>query len=117
MKKLFQFIILIAFTSSMTSCYYDEIYETELPEGTVVEFSANILPIFDASNCVDCHDGNQDPNLTAGNEYNSLVPEYVTAGDADDSELYTKLSGGHGNVDTNSLLLIEEWINSGALDN
>lgn len=117
MKKLFQFIILITFTLSMTSCYYDEIYEAELPEGTVVEFSADILPIFNASNCVDCHDGNLDPDLTAGNEYSSLVPDYVNSGDANDSELFTKLSGGHGNVDTASLLLIEAWINSGALNN
>lgn len=117
MKKLFQFIILTSFISSMTSCYYDEIYEQELPQGTVVEFSADILPIFDASNCVDCHDGNQDPDLTPGNEYSSLVPDYVSAGDAGNSELFTKLSGGHGNVDAVSLLLIEEWINSGALDN
>lgn len=117
MKKLFQFIILIAFTLSMTSCYYDEIFEAELPEGTVVEFSTDIQPIFVANNCIQCHDGNQDPNLTAGNEYNSLVPEYVNAGDAESSELFTKLSGGHGNVDANSILLINEWINSGALNN
>ena len=117
MKKLFQFIILIAFTSSMTSCYYDEIFEAELPEGTVVEFAADIQPIFAANNCTQCHNGNQDPDLTAGNEYNSLVPDYVTAGDADNSELFTKLSGGHGNVDATSLLLIEAWINSGALNN
>lgn len=101
----------------MTSCYYDEIFEAELPEGTVVEFSADILPIFVASNCIQCHDGGQDPDLTAGNEYTSLVPDYVNANDAATSSLYTKLSGGHGNVDTASLLLIEEWINSGALNN
>ena len=101
----------------MSSCYYDEIYEAELPEGTVVEFSADIQSIFSTNNCTDCHDGNLDPDLTAGNEYNSLVPEYVDAGNADNSELFTKLSGGHGNVDAASLLLIEEWINSGALNN
>lgn len=117
MKKLFQFIILITFTLSMTSCYYDEIYEAELPVDTVVEFSADIQPIFVANNCTGCHDGNLDPDLTSGNEYNSLVPDYVDVGDADNSELFNKLSGGHGNVGAVSLLLIEEWINNGALDN
>ena len=99
----------------MTSCYYDEIYEQELPEGTVVEFTADILPIL--SSCVQCQDGAQDPDLTAGNEYNSIVPEYVDAGDANNSDFFSKLTGGHGNVSATDLLLIEEWINSGALNN
>ena len=118
MKKLFRFIILIVFASSMSSCYYDEINEVELPPGTVVEFSTDIQPIFTVYTCTDCHDGTLDPDLTPGNEYSSLVPEYVSAGNADSSELYTKLANeGHAGVDTNSLALIEEWINSGALNN
>ena len=119
MKKLLQFIILITIALNFNSCYYDEIFEQEieLPEGTVVEFAADITPIFVANNCTDCHDGAQDPDLRPGNEYNSLVPEYVTVGNANNSELYSKLSGGHGNVDATSLALIAEWINSGALNN
>ena len=118
MKKLIRFIILVVFTLSMSSCYYDQIEEVELPPGFVVEFAANIQPIFAAYSCTDCHNGTLDPDLTAGNEYNSLVPEYVTAGNADGSELYTKLANeGHAGVDNNSLLLIQEWINSGALNN
>lgn len=101
----------------MTSCYYDEIDEVEIPPGTVVEFAADIQPIFAAYSCTDCHDGSRDPDLRAGNEYGSLVPEYVTPGDAASSELYTKLAGGHAGVDNNSLALIQEWINSGALNN
>ena len=119
MKKLLKITILIIFALNLNSCYYDEIFEQEIdiPEGTVVEFAADITPIFAANNCTDCHNGSQDPNLTPGNEYNSLVPEYVVAGNANNSELYSKLSGGHGNVDATSLALIEEWINSGALNN
>lgn len=118
MKQLFKYILLILFPLSMTSCYYDEIYEVELPPGTVVEFSTDIQPIFTTYACSDCHDGTLDPDLTPGNEYSSLVPEYVTAGNADNSELYTKLANeGHAGVDTNSLALIEAWINSGALNN
>ena len=119
MKKLLQLIILITIALNLNSCYYDEIFEQEIdiPEGTVVEFAADITPIFAANNCTDCHNGAQDPNLTPGNEYNSLVPEYVVAGNANNSEFYSKLSGGHANVDATSLALIAEWINSGALNN
>lgn len=117
MKKLFKYILLIILPLSMTSCYYDEIYEAELPEGTTVEFTADIIPIFVARNCTQCHNDTLDPDLTAGNEYNSLVPDYVNAGDADNSQLYNKLSEPHGNVSAGDLLLIEEWINSGALNN
>lgn len=118
MKKLFTSIILITFALNLNSCYYDEIFEPEIdiPPGSV-EFSADIQPIFAINNCTDCHNGTQDPDLTSGNEYSSLVPEYVEAGNAQGSELYNKLSSGHGNVDATSLALIEEWINSGALNN
>jgi hypothetical protein len=102
----------------MTSCYYDEIFEPELPEGTVVSFDADIVPIIADSNCANCHNGTQNPDLRPGNEYNSLVPDYVEAGNADNSLFYTKLSNeGHGGVGPNALILIEEWINSGALNN
>jgi mono/diheme cytochrome c family protein len=100
----------------MTSCYYDQIEEVELPPDTVVEFAADIQPIF-TQNCVECHNANRDPDLRAENAYNSLVPEYVTQGNADNSELYSVLSGGHGNISTAELARIELWINSGALNN
>lgn len=117
MKKLIRFIILVVFTLSMSSCYYDQIEEVEIQPGTVVEFTADIQPIFAAFSCTDCHNDTLDPDLTPGNEYNSLVPEYVTAGNADDSELYSTLLSGHAGLDNNSLALIEAWINSGALNN
>ena len=117
MKKLFQFILLITFTASIYSCYYDEIYEAELPDDTEVFFEADILQIFDQYNCANCHNGSQEPNLTSGNEYNSLVPDYVVAGNANESELYTTLLSGHANVDATSLQLIEIWINNGANNN
>ena len=117
MKKPIRIIILFVFTLSMTSCYYDQEEEVEIPSGTVVKFSTDIQPIFVAYSCTDCHNGTLDPDLRAGNEYSSLVPEYVTAGNADGSEFYAKLAGGHQGVDANSLALIREWINSGALNN
>ncbi len=116
MKKLIRIIILVVFSFSMTSCYYDQIEEVEIDPGTVIEFAADIQPIF-AQNCVECHNENRDPDLRAENAYNSLVPEYVTQGNADNSELYSVLNGGHGNISTTDLARIEAWINSGALNN
>ena len=118
MKKLIKILILVVFSISMTSCYYDQIEEIELPPDTVVKFAADIQPIFVNYSCTNCHDGTQDPDLRPGNEYSSLVPDYVSAGNADGSELYTKLANeSHGNVSTGDVALIELWINSGALNN
>ena len=103
---------------SMTSCYYDEIYVPEIPD--TVEFATDIQPIIAAKNCSTsgCHDGSIDPDLRMGNEYNSLVPEYVVAGDADNSLFYNQLVNNHGGgASSNELALIKEWINSGALNN
>ena len=117
MKKILKLIAIAVFIFSLSSCYYDEIYEMEIPDDTEVFFEADILQIFDQYNCSSCHNGSQDPDLTSGNEYNSLIPEYVEAGNASESELYTKLEEGHANVDATSLQLIELWINSGANNN
>lgn len=117
MKKIIKLIALTVFIFNFSSCYYDEIFEAEIPEGTVVSFDADIVPIFSQYSCTSCHNGNQDPNLTSGNEYTSLVPDYVEAGNSSGSEFYTKLEGGHANVDATSLQLIELWINQGADNN
>jgi hypothetical protein len=104
----------------MTSCYYDQIEEVEIDPGTVIEFAADIQPIFVDNNCstTNCHDGNRDPDLRPGNEYSSLVPAFVVANDADNSRLYTFLAfNGHRNLSSIELRKIEEWINSGALNN
>ena len=115
MKKLFKYILLTAFTLTMASCYYDEEFEVVV---TSAEFAADIQPIFASNNCDECHDGSRDPDLRAGNEYNALVPAFVVASDADNSRLYTFLAfDQHRNLSANELALIEEWINSGALNN
>ena len=112
----------------VTSCYYDELPEREIvdiPDDTAISFAADIEPIFSQSgkDCTQCHDGNTDPNLTAGNAYNALVPEYVSAGNPDGSELYQKLPGVGHPFDVGFILngeeisLIREWIQRGAENN
>jgi len=93
--------------------------ERPLPDidpGQVISFKDDIQPIF-TTNCVRCHDGDRDPDLSIGNSYNSLLAGYVTANDPDNSLLYTTLVDGHQNLDVNSIALIKAWIDRGAENN
>ena len=123
MKKLLKIVLVSSLSLLCFSCYYDEEVEFEVPDvilppGTEAKFATDIRPIFVNNNCADCHNANRDPDLRAGNEYDSLVPDFVTSGNADASKLYTFLAvDGHRDVDANSLALIKLWINEGALDN
>ncbi len=105
----------------MSSCYYDSIYEPiDSGDGggdttEDVTFSNDIAPIFGF--CTNCHNGSQNPDLREGNAYNSLVPNYVTAFDADSSPLYIKLNDeGHQNLPSSRLALVKTWIDQGALE-
>ena len=126
MKKLFQIITLISIGLLLNSCYYDDAYpEYEAPDTgeipDVVSFASDIQPLF--TSCTSCHKGSYpDPDLTAGNSYNSLVPTFVTAGNANTSKLYNYLPGnGHHDVGfdmTNGqIALIKAWIDQGAANN
>ncbi len=121
MKKLLKIVLVSSVSLLFFSCYYDEFPEdipVDLPEDQVVSFSEDITPIFVTYNCTDCHNASgQNPDLTPGSEYNSLVPSYVTAGNSNGSKLYTKLAEGHRNVDATSLALIKKWIDDGAENN
>lgn len=123
MKNLLKIVLVSSLAFLCFSCYYDEVLEIEEPPIVIdpddpLSFSNDIVPIFESYNCSQCHNASLDPDLRAGNEYNSLVPDFVSAGNASASLFYTKLAiEGHRDVDAVSLALIEEWINRGALDN
>ena len=122
MKKLLKIVLVSSLSLLCFSCYYDneEDFITDIPPDPDAEykFASDITPIFVSYNCTDCHDGDRDPDLRAGNEYNSLVPDFVTPFDANASKFYTKLAlNGHQDVDANSLAKIKKWINDGALNN
>lgn len=119
MKKLLKIVLASSLSLLCFSCYYDEeiIQEIIIDPGVEVKFSTDIIPIFESNNCADCHNASRDPDLRAGNEYNSLIPDYVTADNADASSLYTTLEAGHGGVNAENLALIRKWINDGALNN
>lgn len=127
MKKLFRLALVSSLSLMCFSCYYDEIIEEEeipeVPEGTIVSFKNDIQPIF-TENCIGCHNTTiANPDLREGNSFNAIVPEYVIAEDAENSELYQKLPGNNHPIDTGSPLdvdeiaLIKGWIDQGAKNN
>jgi len=121
MKKLLKIVLVSCIPLVLFSCYYDELPEkevVEIPEDQVVSFSNDITAIFETYNCAQCHNpSGTNPDLTKGNEYNSLVPSFVIAGNANGSKLFTQLTNGHRNVDATSLALIKKWIDDGAQNN
>ena len=121
MKKLLNIVLVISMPLVMYSCYYDEFPEEiveEIPEGQVVSFEQDIIPIFVANNCVECHPSIRQPDFRPGNEYTSLVPAFVTEGNPADSRLYEMLNdNNHRSLTTTELNLIEKWIEQGAENN
>ena len=122
MKKLLKIVLVSSITLLFFSCYYDEFpeeAEVVIPPGEVISFNDDIAPIFASYNCTQCHNATgQSPNLTPGGEYAALVPAYVSAGNANNSDLYIMLAiNDHRNVDAESLALIKKWIDDGAENN
>lgn len=117
MKKLLKIMLVSSLSLLCFSCYYDEEVIIELPPVSEAKFATDIIPIFAAYNCADCHNASRDPDLRPGNEYTSLLDGYVTPFDPDGSRFYTFLVSGHRDVDDTSLAKIELWINEGALNN
>ena len=125
MKKIFQIILIVGGGLLMNSCYYDELQERIIPELPVdpddpnyveIKFATQIQPIF-TTNCAGCHNTSRNPDLRAGFAYSALVPQYVTASNADASPLYIKLADGHQGLATDKITLIKTWINQGAKNN
>lgn len=127
MKKLFQFILMIIMSLTISSCYYDAFLDEVIIDNPTpnedVSYQSDIIPLW--VQCVGCHGGNEPPDLRDANSYNSLLNGFVVPGDADTSILYKSLS----NLDGVSLMppgsqwsdakinLVKDWINQGALDN
>ena len=122
MKKLFRTLVVSGLALLCFSCYYNEFPEEEevvIDPTEEVSFANDILPIFAAYDCTQCHNaGGQSPNLSPDQAYSALVPAYVTAGNPNSSSLYTFLKDEeHRNVDAQSIAYIKKWIEDGAEDN
>ncbi|UJH66651.1 hypothetical protein [Allomuricauda sp. SCSIO 65647] len=129
MKKRLQIILVSSLCLLFLSCYYDQIVEEEIPDIPIdqpISFGDDILPLFsiDGRDCTTCHDGRiANPDLTEGNAYNAIVPEYVILGDGENSEFFKNLPGNEHPVEagfsltTDEIALIKGWIDRGAENN
>ena len=117
MKKTVIILSVLLVIFALASCKYATIIPDVPSPNIPVHFAADIQPVFNAR-CVGCHrSGGHDPDLTAGNSYNSLISNnLVVAGNAASSVLYQKITTGtmSGYCDATSAGLIKNWINQGA---
>jgi hypothetical protein len=128
MKKIIQYLMMLALGLMATSCYYDELPADKvgtLPE--VVSYSKDIQPLW-SEDCISCHKTGAPiaPDLTVGNSYVALTAnnKYVVPGNAANSILYKALLGQgaplmppSGETTATEIALVEKWINDGALNN
>ena len=102
-------IILIMFISSCS--YTVEEAETVIEESCPpTSFSATIKPIID-NNCVECHNGNQFPNLSAfsGISQNANIVKRVVSD--------RSMPIGGGTLTQEQIDAIVCWVDNGALNN
>lgn len=125
--KLLGKITVLVMLLTFTGCYYNQVNDSLYDTNSQVSFSGDIQPILN-DNCISCHNGSLDPNLTEGNSYNSLtsIPGGIVPGDASSSELIDMLEHDpaadnpmppSGPIATSKIELFKAWINQGALNN
>ena len=126
-KRLFHFLMLTSLMAFMASCSYDFIeypYVAPPDPNDTVYFAEKIVPIFSTDDkCTSCHKpGATNPDLTAANAYNSIVPALINTTDAEASSIYwfpNPNSTTHmwKKLSTSDADLILLWIQQGALNN
>jgi hypothetical protein len=91
-------------------------FEIEPPDS--VSYSLDIQPIWD-SKCVNCHNGQRDPDLRPEESYNALIDGgQINTSDPAESDLMKKLYGTHDSRATEGeKQLILLWIEEGAKNN
>jgi hypothetical protein len=127
-----QSLLALFFISVLISCEYEFIEiagpkppdpnDTTNPVDTV-SFAAEVVPIFSASSCTNCHNGGLALDLSAGNAYSSIMSNGMAIPeDPENSKIYYyphPVTGTHGtkyqNTDQSDLIYL--WIFQGALDN
>jgi hypothetical protein len=123
--KCLGFIVVLMFLlMGITSCEYEFIEIDEPDPDIPVSFADDILPIFTAgNNCTVCHrTGSQSPDLTAGNAYNSIVPNLINSSEPESSIIYSypsPLTSSHGfkKYTQTQAALVLAWIRQGAENN
>jgi uncharacterized membrane protein len=125
MKALKVILSIVIMGLIFGGCAYNFIVEEQVidpsdPDAPEVSFSAQIAPIF-SSKCTACHyTGNQMPDLTPDNAYNSLnSSRYINTSAPESSLIYTKPSptGTHMQYTEAEAALVLTWITQGAQNN
>ena len=126
--KYFKITAIVALMVSMVSisgCYYDH-YPAIEGVSRDVSFSADLIPIFNAScNATGCHSaGGIPPVLTANDAYDEIINgSYVSLENPENSSLYKSMTGEislmppAGKLPDSEISLVLGWIQQGALDN
>jgi len=117
-KRILVALILIASVGGFSSC---DKYSYPLPvvdPDVTVLFQNDIQPIFN-SNCTDCHNGTQYPNLTEGKSYNALSTGGLIVPPGETSGLYLKMTEASHALRSSDIekQTVLNWINQGALNN
>ena len=116
MKKM-GFIALL-FMAGLWSCEYETIKPVVVVPPDVVEYAAEVAPIFVEAGCTGCHAGAIKPNLMADKSWDALVTGgLVDTENPGDSKLMVKINSGHGtsgNLSAAQKALILKWIEDGA---
>lgn len=130
MKWIKQTLLALFFIGVLVSCEYEfiEIATPPPPDpgDTIIDtvfFAAQIEPIFESSQCTNCHNGGLSLNLKAGFAYESIYSNStVVAKEPEASTIYTyphPVTGTHntkyGTVDDANL--VYSWVAQGAMDN
>ena len=118
MKRLF-YLVFAAVLSGIIlfgSCEKVVYPPPEIPD--TVSYSLDIQPIWD-NKCVNCHNGQRDPDLRQDYSYNALMDGgYINVNNPEESELIEKLYGSHDDRATEAeKQLILVWIEDGAKNN
>ena len=118
---LFMFLIGILI---LASCAKDTVVpvQSNINPNLKISFKDTIQPIFTGSCAVaGCHSGSVNPDLQAGQAYNSLKSgNFINTGSPAQSILYTEMAPGGGmssHCTVNQADLVLAWIKQGALDN
>lgn len=113
------YAVLLLSAACFVACEKNVIDPVKIDTTVPVSFQTEVLPIF-TSNCITCHGGARNPNLTAANAWTSLTTGgYVNTTTPESSVIYVKIASGHnssGVSETQKQKLLA-WITQGALNN
>lgn len=129
-KKIFlKTLIILALVMFFGSCQYEFIEVTPpIPNdstnvGDSVSFKDEIVPIFENSSCLNCHDGGLTLDLRENEAYQSIIDhDKAIPFDPENSPIYTvphPVTGNHTQKysSVEEANLIYNWIDQGAEDN